>query len=155
MTTVAYRNGIIAADMQAGNGSRAARFHKIGRNKGGSLIGACGDAPLVYALIKWFVEGEQGQMPATYGKFGDDNCDVHALLIRADRSLYRIEPAGFFRFEAEYCALGSGSNYALGAFAAGADARTAVHCATIHDLHTGMGIEQLELGVLNDPFPKF
>lgn len=155
MTTIAYKNGIIAADLQAGNGSRAARFHKIGRNKGGSLIGACGDAPLVYALIKWFVEGENDPMPATYGKFNEDNCDVHAFLIRADLSLYRIEPAGAFRFEAEYCAMGSGGAYALGAFAAGADAITAVRCASIHDLHTGMGIEHLHLGVVGEPFPTF
>lgn len=154
MTTVAYRDGIIAADMQAGNGNRAARFHKIGRNKGGSLIGGCGDAPLVYALIRWFVE-DGDKMPPTYGKFGDDECDVHAFIIRPDRRLYRIEPAGTFEFFAEYAAMGSGGAYALGAFAAGVDARTAVQCAAIHDVHTGMGVEQIELGVLDDPFPKF
>lgn len=155
MTTIAYRDGIIAADLQSGNGNRGGTMHKIGRDKIGSLIGGCGDAPMVYQLVRWFVEGRQNPMPPVYGKFGNDDYDVHAFIIDPDKRTYRVEPAGVFEIMAEYLAMGSGSAYALGAMAAGADARKAVECATLHDIHTGMGIETLDLGVVGEPFPKF
>jgi hypothetical protein len=62
----------------------------------------------------------------------------NALIADRDGNIWLIALDGFANpIKREFDAIGSGSDYALGAMLHGADAATAVECATKMDAHTG------------------
>lgn len=135
MTTIAYRDGAIAADTSTcAGGSMVGRVVKIARNATGDLAGAAGDAWYCRAFLAWFEGGEKGSVPE--GKSEHDGFD-RGCIFRRDGSIEVYEPRGMFTMTAPYYALGSGKAEALGAMFAGADAEIAVRAAVEHDPHTG------------------
>lgn len=134
MTTIAYRNGMIAADSAMLSGSAlSGEIVKIARRKDGALAGAAGDAAYCSLFLGWFRRGERGRGPVA--REGQNWID-RAAIIRRDRTIEIFEPHGTFACQAPYYALGSGKEFALGAMFAGADAETAVRAAVAHDPYT-------------------
>ena len=135
MTTIAYRNGILAADTRAIiGGSTMGSINKIAKNFGGSLAGAGGNAGYNYAFIEWFRNGEEGIPPEA--KVTDNALD-RGVIFRVDGKIEVYEPDGKFMIKAPYYALGSGMDVALGAMFMGATAEQAVQAAIAHDNGTG------------------
>lgn len=135
MTTIAYRDGVIAADSQSTAGdSIVGECAKIARNRDGDLAGAAGDAGFSYAFLSWFMAGEKGEAPEAKC---EDNCFDRGCVFRANGTIEVYEPRGLHLTEAKYYALGSGRPEALGAMFAGADPVTAVRAAMAHDPRTG------------------
>lgn len=134
MTTIAYRDGIVAANT---GGSRGATiidgFRKIARTSDGTLVGAAGTAVYMAAMIRWADGGMVSDQPVA--RADDDGCDA-ALIIRADDVIEVHEVGGFYTISAAYCAIGSGRDQALGAMFAGADVETAVRASISHDAWT-------------------
>lgn len=134
MTTIAYRDGVIAADtsMTAGS-SRQGRVVKVAANDMGQLAGAAGRATYMAAFLAWFSKGCWDDPPKA--EKTDDQCD-RGIVVHWDGSLTVYEDGGSFDLTAPYYAIGSGKPEALGALFAGADAETAVRAAMEHDTFT-------------------
>lgn len=143
MTTIAYRNGCLAADTAILNGYNILgdAIVKIASDHG-CLAGAAGDAGYCAAFLRWFRNGEQGDPPKA-GK-EDGNFDS-GIIVRPDGSIDRHEIGGWHTIRPRYYALGSGRDHAFGAMFAGADAETAVRAAIEHDPGTAGSITVLHL----------
>jgi len=137
MTTIAYRDGILAGDRQATAGELSSyRFRKVHKRKDGALIGGCGVNSLLHRYTTWFLNGEQGFKPHM-GSNPDDDIDV--LIVRPDGTVEFHDRFGGYKIEGKFFAIGSGAEYALGAMQFGASARQAISCAAKHDRNTGGG----------------
>lgn len=130
MTTIAYRNGVMAADSQVtDNGRREGGVMKLYRLSDGAIAGFSGDVALAQDVIAW-LDGRGGR-PA----IGQD--EQFDLLIASREGISFVQ-SNFRRgkIKAEYAAVGSGVNFAYGAMAAGADAIGAVEAAIKHDVYS-------------------
>jgi ATP-dependent protease HslVU (ClpYQ) peptidase subunit len=143
VTTIAYKDGVLAADRQSNwGGGKAGFVRKIGRNKAGDLIGLTGDCASCATFLTWFEAGEQGEAPPM--KVEDD--DSFAMIARAGGALMLRSNRGVVELDAPYFAMGSGREYALGAMAHGAGAAAAVDIACRLDNSSGGGVDVLTLG---------
>ena len=144
MTTVAYRDGVIAADRMAVNGSRCdgrlTKIHKIN----GHLLGISGNAAMGSALIDWF---KGGCLAEAFPGCESDEDDASLLVINPDRHIlvYESNRPVPIQFESEWMTRGSGGDFASAAFMMGADARRAVEIACELDAYSGGGIDVLSL----------
>jgi ATP-dependent HslUV protease subunit HslV len=135
LTTIVYRDGVLAADTQAMAGdNKLGSVIKIARNKNGDLAGAAGLATYNYAFIRWFTGMESGEPPKATK---DDNSYDRAVIFRKTGRIEVYEPTGMYIVASPYYAFGSGKPEALGALFAGADAELAVRAAMAHDSGTG------------------
>lgn len=143
MTTIAYRDGIIAADSRISystihNGNRS----KIARC-GSYIVAIAGASWLRPAIEQWAAEGA---WPDTVPEVLLDNDDqFDALFIDRDGVAHLFENGHLIPVHSEYTAIGSGMMLALGAMAHGASAAQAVIAAGLHDKNTGGPIDTLEI----------
>jgi len=142
VTTVAYKNGFLAADrlVTPDRGSCT----KIGRNPNGDIAGFCGSLAIGQKWMRAFEAGAD-EMPSLASVNGKDD-HGYVLVIRKATGLAEfIEPDGSVHFEAPFFAHGSGSSLALAAMEAGASAKRAVEIASKYDPSTGSEVEVLKL----------
>lgn len=133
MTTIAYRDGVLAADtMYCRGDSSIVGVVKIAIGADGRKGGACGSATFLSAWLAW-INGEASRPEAAKDA---DSCDA-GLIIWPGGRIEIFEPGGSFSVTSEYFAMGSGRPEALGAMHAGADPEAAVKAAIAHDCHTG------------------
>jgi len=131
MTTVAYRDGVLAAD-SAVCGDKRFQVQKIvhGTNRKGQNVffGACGFLGIGEILEDYLINGNDYQPTSS---------DDWAALVIVDGVLHHMQgKAGRFLTpipRVTYAATGSGQHYALGAMAFGASAIRSVQIASIHD----------------------
>ncbi len=143
MTTIAYRDGVLAADQLATTpgGLRGAMVVKIRRITGGR-VALCGKFGAACAVADWLAKGREGDIPKH-----DDNGVIwipdegEATIIEQGCE----EPLG----EAPFHAWGSGREVAMGAMWMGATAVQAVEAAIALD--TGSGGE---ITVLKGPYER-
>lgn len=147
MTTVAYDGKTLAADkMSTTNGRPHLSVHeKIRRiNYHGQAALAAGAGTIVYShtVIEWLNRGapsdDKPDLPGPDDSFTVMVVTEGGVFIYTD-SLVPV-PVGNIPW-----ALGSGSEYALGAMAAGASAKRAVEIACTLDVSSGMGVDVLTL----------
>lgn len=133
MTTIAYRDGVLAADTQicAGNG-RVGYAVKV-RSLGPLLYGSSGSCGLGDAWEAWLRAGAKGAHP----KMKDGESKAQGYLFMPDDTVVWFHEDGVTAMRAPYFAIGSGSDYALGAMALGHTAEEAVKAAMAHDTGTG------------------
>jgi 20S proteasome alpha/beta subunit len=142
MTTVAYRAGILACDSQATSGHlKTGTFMKIGK-VGRVLYGGCGNASMVREFNAWIANGLQGEMPKL--EFDEDD-GMAGLVVYENKRFLSFERTGIVALNAEYMAMGSGRELALGAMAMGATAIQAVQAAMQHDIYSGGPIQSVSL----------
>jgi hypothetical protein len=136
VTTIAYRDGVMAADALTCQGDAlVGTAKKIVRNAHGDLAGCAGAAVVTRAFLAWFLGGEQGRFSADGAARGD--LRFRGLIVRARGRIQVFEDEGWYTFCAPYVAIGSGAPEARGAMFSGADAITAVRAARAHDAGTG------------------
>lgn len=133
MTTIAYRDGILASDtgIHGGGYFVGETEEKIFEHQG-SLFGVTGDLSAIVILKKWL---EDGRSLEKLPDFKKDNVEI-----------IEINPGGkvFFLYEtflpihidAEYHALGSGDRIAIGALDIGATATMAIEICIKRDCYT-------------------
>lgn len=134
MTTIAYRDGVIAADtgLTLGSSRTICTVTKIARNSKGDLVGVCGGATFGGQFLTWFVNGEELSKRPSFEKDED-----RTIVIRRNGEIEIHEVGGFYPIpKAPYFAIGAGRHEALGAMFVGADAETAVRAAMAHDPST-------------------
>lgn len=144
MTTVAYRAGVLAADSQATSSykQKCQKIHKVGD----SYFAFCGALSTAYLFIEWLKLDQRdwlidGKDPPK--GLGDD--DFEAI---------ELSEEGAFVWDCRltrrpvldaFYAIGSGSDFAMGAMAMGADAKEAVRVAAKFDPYTGGAIKKVTL----------
>jgi hypothetical protein len=156
MSTIAYRDGVLAGDsLLTQNYANVGMVRKIGRNIDGSIIGgAVGCLSDVSAFIDYiqtlgplmpnFPAGHAAP-PASPLHPGEDS-PLGMVIIQHKRSFQRriFLWEGTSRLNevvADYLALGSGKNAALGAMEAGASAKRAVEIACMIDPYSGLPVD--------------
>lgn len=139
MTTIAYRDGILAADSQVTNGSsRSAQTARKIRRIGKALIAGCGYIGELEAFVDWVAGGMEGKDPL---RGGETSC----MLIVKNQPPVMFGATGPWPFTTDYMAMGSGEDFAFGAMHAGATAEQAVAAAIAHDVYSGGPIVTLKL----------
>jgi 20S proteasome alpha/beta subunit len=140
VTTIVYRDGVIAADTRVSFGNdgwiKPERIGKITPLPDGSFFAAAGNQGVWGKLLRWFLE-PQGERPDV------PDCDV--LVVRRDGTVEYFCDAGFRLIKGPFVAIGSGAPPALGALHAGADAETAVRIAMLVDPYTGGEVDVVRL----------
>ena len=151
MTTIAYRDNQMATDSRAYSGVGSMPIgskNKLHRISDGTLLGVSTTRPGLSELV---VEYFQACIDDPDKEHEQPAVDKHHLI------LLLVKPNGdvFFAcdslmlsgpIEAEYFAIGSGCDYAMGAMAMGAKPAVAVATAIKHDVYSGYPIRTTKLG---------
>lgn len=134
MTTIAYRDGVIAADGASFRGqTRIDGMVKVARGPEGRLGGACGHAGFMTGWLDW-IAGRCSAPPEP--KMTQDTADA-GLIVYPDGRIELHEADGVFSIATPYYAMGCGRDQALGAMFTGATAEVAIKAAIAHDAYTG------------------
>jgi hypothetical protein len=135
MTTIAYRNGILAADTQFTDSSGwtlAGTVSKLFRLRDGSIVGISGALETGEAFVNWMDGDQAGDRPTV----GDTTRCIHL----SEGGVVVYEGTGRYSPKGDFMAWGSGFPVALGAMHMGAEAFHAVEVAAKYDPHTGGAI---------------
>lgn len=140
MTTLAYKEGVLAADRLATSGAvRTGKMTKIAC-AGNYLFAGAGKVSEIIAFRKWVERG----MPATH-KFEFKSSFVWLINAKGRLALYSSSFEPIYYEDNAFDASGTGREFAMGAMAAGADARSAVEIAQQFDIYSGGGVDVLTL----------
>lgn len=149
MTTIAYRDGVMAADSKAYGGlyknspGEKAKLHRIALGDlAGWIVGIStnnvgGDK----LLIAWLEAG--APLPAS-DSVKPDQFQILALSLAGELFLANDNLSLSGPIRSDFYAIGSGDDFAMGALAMGADAAEAVRVASLFDRHTGGEIQVLQ-----------
>lgn len=156
MTTIAFKNGVVAADRLTVEGTeRYGYTTKIGiaidADGAPFAFGASGCVALAQRFNAWAAKGFAKHDPPPTMVEGD--AKAFGVRFYADGRMVSYDPAvppyetTMHQDEhgAYYAAIGSGGEYALGAMASGCDARRAVEIATLFDTGSGGGVDVHQL----------
>lgn len=135
MTTIAFANGVLAADTQTTSGELRDGFNIKIAKRGSVLAAASGTSALCRLFMDWFRSGMKGDAPAM--KAGDDFSAWGILFYEHDRIAILNEAGWETRQSTPLWTNGSGADLALGAMAAGATPEEAVRIASRYDRNTG------------------
>lgn len=143
MTTIVYRNGIIAGDTAVfDRGVYCGTTCKISRAPDGTIGGCAGALAVLSNFEAWMdsgADGEPPQIPASE--------DSECIWVRPDGSVWWAGPGSRATcLQGEYFAVGSGFSVAMGALAMGADAMRAVEICADLDSQTRRPLQSLTLG---------
>lgn len=141
MTTIAYRDGIMAADTQLTTADRIFRTEKILRLPDGSLFAGAGGFTDVIKVRTWVADGCPDEMPEL-----SENADIECLWVKPDGSIFLLDKEmELMAVCSEYISIGTGSQYALAAMYMGANAENAVQVACEFDPSTSKPIKLYNL----------
>jgi hypothetical protein len=146
MTTIVYRNGVLAGDMLATDGDikLPGSFKKVFKNKKGWIWGCCGTGGPICDFDRWMMEYCPETLPnRNIPKSGD----YEAIVVDPKGNVYDVSK-GWVELQPSdmrFFAIGSGAAAAYGALWHGATAVEAVLCATRVDRNSGQGIAYEEL----------
>lgn len=137
MTTIVYRNGVLAADsLTTSNGMRVGYAKKV-RKIGGVLVGACGTSSLCERFFDWLRAGLKGDDPFR----GND--DGNGLVVTPSGHVICFGKHGPSRYCWPYFTMGSGEQIATGALEMGASATEAVAAAISINVMSGGEIQSV------------
>lgn len=145
MTTIAYRDGIMAADTRAfaGYNSDIGQKRKIHRLADGTLIGiSTNRVGISEQLLAWYRSGaDPKDGPAMLEK------KFTILVVKPDGGVFFANEEFAFAgpLTSRFFAIGSGDGFALGAMAMGATAKQAVAAACGLDVWSALPIMTLSL----------
>ena len=150
MTTVAYRNGVLAVDRQMTHGQFSrptdCKLQIVHTSFSRSLaIAFTGSYAMGLAFCKWMEAGSvQGEFPMLI----DRKAGFHALVVPKTIGIagpdecqyYSSDLIAISEAEAPYVAQGAGDEFALGAMWQGATAVQAIQAANAHCLFSNYGV---------------
>lgn len=131
MTTVAYRDGVLAADSRATNNGWVEndREVKVRKLADGRLIGLLGECIEIDPFLDWLTGGEKGPQP--------EMPNARVIVVGRNGARRIFEKKGFYREAGFLMAWGTGMPAAMGAMHAGAEAVGAIRAACKVDTHSG------------------
>lgn len=135
MTTIAYRQDVLAADTQITCGGTIDGWVQKAFRKGALLYATSGCSGLAGDFVSWVAGGMNGDAPSLRGE--KDEGGAHGYLFPGgDRVVWRYNNV-WATHHAPFFAYGSGAEIALGAMLHGASAEDAVRAAAQRDTSTG------------------
>lgn len=153
MTTIAYKDGVIAGDTLMSNGDEyQTGIRKIGRSKY-FLFGYCGRLGGLIPSFDWLLRFEGAaeiRRMEDFYKFADelfvDDDDATIMIADVRGRVVTMSGGGYIAPHPRgWEAMGSGGTYAVGAMMCGRTSTGAVDIAMKLDLHTGGDIVHLQL----------
>jgi 20S proteasome alpha/beta subunit len=154
VTTVAYKDGILACDScWTSNSMVDTLSKKITRLKYGVLLGHSGDND-GRAFVKLLNAVKKFEDLPTFAELDAIKIDFLGLLIFPDKRIAKISTSGFrdrdddigvWEIEGSFTAVGTGAEFAIGAMEAGATARQAVLIACKRDINSRPPVWTLSL----------
>lgn len=139
MTTIAFRDGVMAADSRYTTGGIISKGTKLFRKRVGKktvVIGVAGSVAASRKFVDWYGTGTampEDLVPSDGQEF--------VALIWDGAKLWIVEHLGHpYEVEDEYCAIGSGASFALAAMDCGKSAREAVRIACKRDCYSGLPV---------------
>ena len=141
MTTIVYRSGILAFDSLVTSGGGIVGQTSKGVKTDKYLAAAAGNLEDVAAFLQWAKDDFD---PEIKNALGLNHGELNALIINKSGKVFTLDSKLFrMKIKAPYYALGSGSDYAMGAMEFGADAEEAAKVARKLDVYTGGRIRTL------------
>lgn len=135
MTTIAYRGGILAAD------TLIAYTHYTNGTR--DKIAECGDYHVAMAGPTYLKSEFEGWVRSGCSASSvppiimDNQHEFSAILVAPWGAAFEFGHGYLIPIDADYHAIGSGAQFAMGAMAFGASAEDAIQCAMAHDKATG------------------
>lgn len=148
MTTIAYRDGIMAADTKISTEELYFADMPCIRKVQDMLIGACGNVDLVEWFLRTWNRDSLNNINIDHpvAKLeGEKDQHFEALVVTPESAYYITPKLIATKVDAKYLALGSGQLIAYGAMYMGANAAKAVEAAITHDHNTGGKIQTISL----------
>lgn len=141
MTTIAYRDGYLAADTAVfDRGVYCGEVIKIIKLEDGSLCGAAGALGDMQKFLAWLRGGQNGDRPTF------EDSETEGIVIRPDGTFWWYGKDTSAQIAGAHQAIGSGFALAMGAMDAGASALTALEICARRDMYTRAPITLLKLG---------
>ena len=143
MTSITYRDGVIAADSRMCYGKMIDNdnVNKLFKFSDGSVLAGAGHWEQILLMVDIFksnLKKKQKKLPNLKTK-----CDF--IFVDPGNKQVWINTGGFWDIEKRYYSIGSGSVFAFGALDAGADAVTALKIAKGRDTGTGGRIRSIKV----------
>lgn len=133
MTTIAYRDGVLAVDSLCTWGdARDGRTIKA-TQRGRVLAAGAGKIASVQAFLDWFRGGMDGDPP----KMGEEDKSAFGFIFPGGATVVTWSAIGWERCDYDVFTAGSGGEYARGALEMGATPEEAVAVAIKHDTKSG------------------
>lgn len=141
MTTIAYRDGVMAADSRASYGDFVvpAGTRKLFRLKNGSVAAVTGSEPIWRAILNWLDTDRTEPQPNP--QISDSRGTI--IVMNAAGEIEVFEDGFSYPETSSFMAYGSGQPVALGALYSGASAEEAVRIATLVDKHSGGDVQTM------------
>lgn len=144
MTTIAWDSKTLAADRNCGGCMNQRKIFKL--KKGGYLAGA-GVLDDIMEVARWIDGGMKESDNPFCGKHVIENGSVYLYIDKHGTAFLLSDPwLRLIKINEKFFAVGSGGEFAMGAMAAGANARKAVSIACQLDYYTGKGIDVVRVG---------
>ena len=132
MTTIAYRDGVMASDSGCWHGDALHPWaQKLLRGPDGTLYGGLGSAAAVNTFFEWVEGGSVGPMP-TPTRLDDDRSTFQVLIVPPSGRAKALNHDGYEHFGGPYVAVGAGAPTVYGALFMGATAEQAIEAALMH-----------------------
>ncbi len=148
MTTLVYRDGVLAADSRCTNGGYVVPepATKVRKLADGSLVGFCGILSECQELAEWITDpiDDRPHLDDDSGRLVHVKTDGSVWLYECKAKPFRLDPTPFY-------AWGSGFPAALGALHMGADAEEAVRIASLVDTSSGGPVRSVRLDPPQEP----
>lgn len=133
MTTIAYRDGVLAADSGVWHGDAVNMWaRKVVKGYDGVLYGLTGNAAEAGAYIAWVSNGYAGDEPKARPLDKDDASSFVVVIAEAGQPIKIKTAYGIETYDAPYISIGGGAQACYGAMFAGANAETAIQAAIEH-----------------------
>lgn len=144
MTTIAWDGITLAADRKMGDRYNVQKIFKVPQG----WAAGCGDYDLVIEVVQWLCDGaDRNNLPNLPDKYREAVAPADIIVITPKGKVNWLTWP-YMRFQPvteKKVAFGSGSDFAMGAMAAGATAREAVAIACRYDSNTGQGIDAVKV----------
>lgn len=144
MTIIVWDGKTLSADKRSLNNGLCLTVTKIYRLKTGELFGMSGEMVFCSQVKEWV---EAGCIVADFPTAQRDKDDWQPCLVVSRDGKGRVYERTPFpnTYDDNWCALGSGRDYAVAALHLGKTAKEAVEVACLFDCGCGNGIDTLEL----------
>lgn len=141
MTTIAYREGVLAGDSQATDSQKwqCVKVYRLDTEAGELLVGYCGEVFAAHVFMRWLTDG--GREP----DLGNEQFEAIVISAKTGRVTMWNQSLVPFRPRGKFFAIGSGGPVAMGAMHKGADAVEAVKIACKVDPYTGGPVRSLKI----------
>lgn len=141
MTTIVYRDGVLAGDTRITIEEEIQPGHcrKVFKLKDGSLFASSGD----YEGGERLLEAIKKKLPTPICKSGGEAFGLH---IKPNGAVWYYEGTRWSRCHNPFYSIGSGRAYAFGALHMGATAAEAVSVAMKCDMYSGGRVQTVRIG---------